>query len=70
MNIRARHAGHSHESGHRFWGTRILDPFLVHSLEPEILGQVLHRSRMFSVERVEYEDVGMISGRAIRLTVW
>ena len=43
-----------------FWGTWVLDPFLVRCLEPEILPQILHRARMFPVERVEHEDVGMI----------
>lgn len=57
--------GHSHVSGHRFGGIWVLDPLLVHSLEPEVLGQVPHCTGMFSVERVEDEDIGTIPGRAI-----
>ena len=55
-------------SNHGFWGTRILDPLLVRSLEPKVLAQVLHRARVFPVERVEYEDVGAIPERVVRFT--
>ena len=60
----------AYEGIHCLWGTRVIDPFLVHCLEPEILCQVLHCTRMLPIERVEHEDVGIIPGHMILATAW
>jgi len=59
---------YSYLGSHGFWGTRVLDPLLVRSLEPEVLRQVPHCTGMFPVERVEHEDVGMIPARMTQVT--
>jgi len=58
----------SYSGGLCFRGTRIFNPFLVRCLEPEILRQVLHCTGVFPIERVEYEDVGIIPRRMIWVT--